>query len=127
MTVKRYRQLWIAAIALAATPALAHHSFAAFDLTRTTEIQGTLKEFKFTNPHSWMVVSVTDDKGNSAEWTIEGLSPGALAAKGIKRSAFKSGDKIAVTLNPLRSGENGGSLVSARLADGSVVTGGPGQ
>jgi hypothetical protein len=59
-----------------------------------------LKEFKFTNPHSWMVVTVTDGKGISAEWTIEGLSPGALAAKRVKRSAFKSGDKIVVTLNP---------------------------
>ena len=125
--MKRYRASWIAVLACAATSALAHHSFAAFDLTKTRDIQGTLKEFKFTNPHSWMVVTVTDEKGETAEWTIEGLSPGALAAKGVKRSAFKPGDKIAVTLNPLRSGENGGSLVSAKLADGSVVTGGPGQ
>ena len=116
-----------AALALAAGTASAHHSFAAFDLQKTVAIEGVLKEVKFTNPHSWFIVDVTAAGGATEEWSVEGLSPAALIAKGIKRSAFKVGDKVQVTLNPLRAGGNGGSLVSVKLSDGSVVTGGPGQ
>ena len=107
--------------------AAAHHSFAAFDLQKTVQIEGVLKEFRFTNPHSWFVVSVTGADGSSEDWAIEGLSPSGMASKGIKRSAFKEGDHVQVTLNPMRAGGNGGSLVSVKLGDGSIVTGGPGQ
>lgn len=115
------------ALMLCSAGAWAHHSFAAFDLQNTVEIQGVLKEVKFSNPHSWFIVTVTDASGATADWAVEGLSPTAMIAQGIKRSAFKAGDKVNVTLNPLRAGGTGGSLVSVKLSDGSVVKGGPGQ
>jgi hypothetical protein len=112
---------------MAAGVTSAHHSFAAFDVEKQVEIQGVLKEVKFRNPHSWFVVAVTDANGKVEDWAVEGLSLGALAAKGVKRSDFKVGEKVGVTLNPLRTGGIGGSLVSVKLPDGTVVTGGPGQ
>ena len=122
------RSTVVAAIAvLAAGSAFAHHSFAAFDLQKTVEIEGVLKEVKFSNPHSWFIVTVTGKDGAAEEWAVEGLSPSGMVAKGIKRSAFKVGDHVQVTLNPMRAGGLGGSLVSVKLGDGSVVTGGPGQ
>ena len=105
----------------------AHHSFAAFDLSRTVVIKGELTVVKFTNPHSWFEVKVVNAKGEDELWKVEGLSPQQLFSKGLKRSAMKVGDKITLTVNPLRSGEVGGSMVNITLADGTVLLGGPGQ
>lgn len=105
----------------------AHHSFAAFDLKKTTEIQGVLTEVRLTNPHSWFEIEVTGADGKAVIWAIEGLSPRQLFDKGLTRTSLKPGDKVTLVVNPLRSGEPGGSLVSARLADGTVLLGGPGQ
>ena len=116
-----------AAAALASTGALAHHSFAAFDLTKTVVIEGVLTDVKFTNPHSWFEVNVVDASGKSTLWAIEGLSPQQLIGKGLKRSSMKVGDRVSLTANPLRDGSIGGSLVSVKLADGTVLLGGPGQ
>ena len=115
------------AAALMAPLALAHHSFAAFDLNRTVTLEGELTEVKFTNPHSWFELKVADAKGGEQRWAVEGLSPQQLVAKGLKRTAMKVGDKVSITVNPLRDGTPGGSLVSVKLADGTVITGGPGQ
>jgi hypothetical protein len=116
-----------AALLLAAVPALAHHSFAAFDLKKTVEIEGDLTEVKFTNPHSWFQLKVVNAEGKEELWNIEGLSPQQLFSRGLKRSAMKVGDHVKLSVNPLRSGEPGGSLVTVTLADGTVLNGGPGQ
>lgn len=123
------RILWTgvaAGLLLGAVPAFAHHSFAAFDLKKTVDVEGELTEVKFTNPHSWFQVKVTGADGKEELWNVEGLSPQALFSKGLKRSAMKVGDHVKITLNPLRSGEPGGSLVNVTLADGTVLLGGPG-
>ena len=118
----------VAGIALfASLPALPHHSFAAFDLQSTVSIEGTLTQVKFTNPHSWFEVEVKGADGKSVLWGVEGLSAAQFVKKGLKRSQMKPGDPVQVVVNPLRSGDPGGSLVSVKLADGSIVTGGAGQ
>lgn len=119
---------FVAGIALAASlPALPHHSFAAFDLKSTVSIDGTLTEVKFANPHSWFEVEVKGPDGKSVLWGVEGLSAAQFVKKGLKRTQMKPGDHVEVVLNPMRSGDPGGSLVSLKLADGSIVKGGPGQ
>lgn len=113
---------------LATAPAIAHHSFAAFDLKKTVVLDGKLTEVRLTNPHSFFIVEVAGKDGQApVSWTIEGVSPNQLFAKGLKRSALKAGDHVTLTANPLRSGEIGGSLVSLKLADGTIIEGGPGQ
>ncbi|MGC4029498.1 MAG: DUF6152 family protein [Steroidobacteraceae bacterium] len=112
---------------LAALPAFAHHSFAAFDLKKTVEVDGELTQVKFTNPHSWFQLKVTGADGKEELWNVEGLSPQQLFSKGLTRSAMKVGDHVKISVNPLRSGAPGGSLVSVTLADGTVLNGGPGQ
>ncbi len=124
----KLRQLIVSLGLLAlAGAAAAHHSFAAFDLTRTVPLQGTLTKVRLTHPHSWFEVEVADASGKPVVWAIEGLSPNQLIERGLKRSALKAGDKVSLTVNPLRSGEVGGSLVTLTLADGTVINGGPGQ
>jgi hypothetical protein len=105
--------------------ALAHHSFAVFDRTKKVTLTGTVKDFQWTNPHAWIQVDVPDDKGQSTEWGVECGSPNMMARTGWKKTTLKAGDRITVVVNPLLDGRTNGSLVTATLADGTVL--GPGD
>jgi hypothetical protein len=105
-----------------ATAAWAHHSGAGVDRSRTVTISGVVKEFRWTNPHSWIDLEVTD-KGVATVWSIEMNPPPYLVRSGWKASTLKPGDKVSVTLNPIRTGEPGGIFVSVTLADGKVLDG----
>jgi hypothetical protein len=114
--------------ALAATAAVAHHSANMFDLTRTVEVKGTVKEFHWTNPHSWVVIDSLDAAGKTVAWSFEGNGPGYLVRNGWKRESLKPGDKVTITANPMRDGSAGGNLVNVVLPDGrqlSARVGGP--
>jgi hypothetical protein len=115
--------LWTAlAIAtLAATPALAHHSFAMFDMQKDVTVAGKVTEFRWTNPHSFMHLDVTDPQGATVNWAIEMTSPNNLVNGGWRRSSLKPGDTVTVTYHPLLNGKAGGSLVRVKLADGTVL------
>ncbi len=116
------RRGWIlAAIALCAAPVLAHHSYGMFDRTKELPLKGTVVEFEWTNPHSWIHVAVPDDKGVAQTWNVEMGPPGQLARTGWKRKSFKPGDKIDLTINPLKDGTPGGHLLTAKGEDGVVL------
>jgi hypothetical protein len=104
--------------------ALAHHSGAAFDTTKSVTISGTITEFNWTNPHSSFKVEVTGADGKPEIWAIEMNAPQNLIPLGWKRTTLKSGDKVTVTVRPLRDGKPGGSYMSIKLADGKVLDGG---
>jgi hypothetical protein len=103
-------------------PTRAHHSGAGVDRTRTVTITGVVKDFRWTNPHSWIDLEVTDAKG-TALWSVEMNPPPFLIRAGWKSSTLKTGDKVSVTLNPIRTGEPGGIFVSVTLPDGRVLGG----
>ncbi len=105
--------------------ALAHHSFAVFDRTKKVTLTGTVKDFQWTNPHAWIQVDVPGDKGQTTEWGVECGSPNMMARTGWKKTTLKPGDRITVVVNPLLDGRTNGSLVTATLADGTVL--GPGD
>jgi hypothetical protein len=100
----------------------AHHSFAPFDLTMEKTITGTVNRFEWTNPHSWIWVDVPNEKGGVDSWAVEGMSPNYLARRGWSKSTLKPGEKITISIRPLRNGQNGGMFVRATLADGRVLT-----
>jgi hypothetical protein len=106
------------AICLFAAPALAHHSFAMFDADKTLEMSGTVKDFQWTNPHSWLQVMVADEQGQTKEWSLEMGSPGGLAREGWRPKTVKAGDKVTVRIHPLKDGSAGGQLLSVVLPDG---------
>ena len=110
----------MAALALGA-PALAHHSFAMFDADKTVELSGTVKEFQWTNPHSWLQVVVVDETGREVEWSLEMGSPGALARNGWRPRTVVPGDEISLSIHPLKDGSSGGQFLSATLPDGTVL------
>ena len=113
-----------AGLALAATPALAHHSFAMFDQTKEIELTGTVSEFQWTNPHSWLELNVTTAAGAQEHWSLESGSIHTLTRLGWKSKMVKPGDKVTVTLNPMKNGSNGGAMQSIVFADGKKITGG---
>jgi hypothetical protein len=100
----------------------AHHSFAPFDLSMEKTITGTVSRFEWTNPHSWIWVDVPNDKGGVDTWAVEGMSPNYLARRGWTKSTLKPGEKVSISVRPLRNGQNGGMFVRATLADGRVLT-----
>ena len=113
-----------AALALCTGVATAHHSFAMFDLGKDVTVDAVIKEVQFTNPHVWLQIMVKDDKGTETEWSIESGAPGMMLRNGWKPSTLKAGDKVTLTLHPLRDGKPGGSLVKVKVPDGRTL--GPG-
>ncbi len=102
-------------------PAGAHHSFAMFDMGRTTTIAGTVKAFQVTNPHGWLRVLVSDPGGSQSEWSIELGGPGQLDRIGLTQSVVHAGDKITVQIHPFRDGSYGGQFISVTLPGGQVL------
>jgi Family of unknown function (DUF6152) len=97
------------ALALMSGAALAHHSFAMFDQDNPIELEGTVQEFKWTSPHSFILLRVKEQDGNVTVWNLEAGSPTALSREGWTAKTIKAGDEVRVTVEPLRSGAPGGA------------------
>jgi len=97
------------ALAVTSGAALAHHSFAMFDQDNPIELEGTVHEFKFTSPHSFILLRVKDQDGSVTVWNLEAGSPTALSREGWTAKTLKAGDEVRLTVEPLRSGAPGGA------------------
>ncbi len=102
------------------TPAVAHHSTAMFDFTKTVQLEGTIKDFQWTNPHTWTVVTVSGKPGVAGEYGLEGMSPNYLARNGWSKRMLKPGEKVKLAIHPLKDGRKGGFMVSVTLPDGTT-------
>ena len=109
----------------AVAPVAAHHSFAEFDRSKEVTMTGVVREVQWNNPHTWIQVVVTDDKGRKTEWGFECGSPNMMSRTGWSRSTLKMGDRVVVVGNPLKDGRPNASLVKITLPDGRVL--GPGD
>ena len=108
------------ALAVAVGSVQAHHSAAMFDMSKTVTLQGTVKEFQYTNPHSWLQVLVASPDGKTVEWGFETEGPSTLLRVGIKLKTFQPGDKVTIVAHPMRDGRPAGAWVSATKADGTI-------
>jgi hypothetical protein len=115
--------LALGALAAATLPAAAHHSFAMFDNAKTVTLDGTVKEFEWVNPHSWIHIMVVDAQGKPEEWAFEMGSPGQLTTQGWKKDTVKVGDKVSISFHPMKDGSHGGSQQGVKLANGTVMGG----
>ena len=95
--------------------ALAHHSFAMFDQDNQIELTGEVREFKFTSPHTFIILRVKGTGENVATWSLEGQSPSALVRDGWSSKAINPGDEIILRIAPLRSGAPGGAWTTNRI------------
>ena len=102
-------------------PSWAHHSFAMFDMGKTSQLTGALKDVAWNNPHTALIVVVLADNGQTAEWHFEGGPPAFMLRAGIKRDDLSSriGSKVTITFHPLKDGRTGGSLQGVKFEDGA--------
>jgi Family of unknown function (DUF6152) len=110
----------LAAAALAATiaPGRAHHSMAMFEEKKTITLEGVVKEFQYTNPHSWLLVDVTGKDGKVTTWGFEAEGPSTLQRAGIRPSELPVGTKITITGRPMKDGRPAATWEYAVRADG---------
>lgn len=111
-------------LSIAIGPTSAHHSFAMFDNEKSVTLKGQVKEFEWTNPHSWLRVMVMDQNtGKPMLWVFELSSPARLATLGMHSNSLKPGDAVSVNFHPLKDGTRGGQFVQATLPDGKQFSG----
>ena len=114
-----------AAIALslagASAPALAHHSFAMFDFQASKSVTGTIEQFDWTNPHTFIWLQVPTANGGSERYGFEGMSPNYLGRRGWSKTTLNPGDKVTVTYHPLKDGTKGGTYQKVTLSDGKEL------
>lgn len=103
---------------LSAVPGLAHHSAAMFEEKKTITVEGVVKEFQFTNPHSWLLVDVKDKNGKVTTWGFEAEGPSTLQRAGIRPSEFPVGTKLTITGRPMKDGRPAAIWEYAVKADG---------
>lgn len=112
-------------VILLATVSMAHHSPVVFDRTREVKLVGTVKEFRWSNPHSFIELDVRNEKGEIEGWAVEMNPTSYLVKAGWTSKTVKPGDTVTVMVNPLRTNEKVGKFVSILLPDGKKLTENP--
>jgi Family of unknown function (DUF6152) len=92
-----------------------------FDMNKEVTLDGTIKEFQWTNPHTWIVFEVPNASGGADEYGIEGMSPNYLARAGWSKHTLSPGDKVELIIHPLKDGRKGGFDVSVKFPDGKLM------
>lgn len=113
------------ATALLSAPAFSHHSNVAFEVTKVEALTGVVTNFQWSNPHTWLKVMVSDGKGGSAEWGLEGRAPGVLLRAGWSRKSLVPGETVTVDYSPARDGSKTGLIARVTKADGTVLPNAP--
>jgi len=121
-------RLFVLAIAVLWYPlAQAHHSFALFDHSKLTTLNGTVHEWTWANPHTWLVVDIVKADGETERWSLVGSSPNMMSRWGWNAADVKVGDKISVDIHPARDGQHLGALQTLFLPQGKVLIDPAGQ
>lgn len=105
-------------LALVSAPSFAHHSAVMFDDVKEVTVSGTVKEFQYTNPHSWLLVDVKNEDGSVTTWGFEAEGPSTLMRAGIRKSDFAPGTAITITGHPMRDGRPAAAWMKATRGDG---------
>jgi len=97
----------------------AHHSLTAlFDTSATVEVTGEVTEFQFVAPHAYILLSVTDERGEESVWQLETYPPGMLMRKGLTPAVLRPGDRISAHGFPTRDGRPLMRIVTITMPDG---------
>jgi Family of unknown function (DUF6152) len=113
---------WVLGLApFMAGAALAHHSATMFDDAKEITLTGVVKEFQYTNPHSWLLIDVTADDGTVTTWGFEAEGPSTLMRAGVGFGSFKPGTKVTITGHPMRDGRPAAMWTKAVREDGKVL------
>jgi hypothetical protein len=105
--------------------AQAHHSNSAFYVTKIITIKGVVKEFRWSNPHVWVIVTVDDGKGNKVDWKAEGRPPGILARAGWSPKSLSAGETVTIDLSPAKDDTASGLIARVTKEDGTILANAP--
>jgi hypothetical protein len=111
-----------AATLIAAAPVAAHHGAATFDTGKELTMEGTVTEWVWSNPHCFLKFDVTEKDGTVRHWTVETSNPPDMVNRGWSRRSFKGGEKVKVVVEPVKSGNPVGRLLTVTFADGKVLS-----
>jgi uncharacterized protein DUF6152 len=112
----------IAAVALLAqAPLIAHHGAAAYEVGKKVVLKGTVKQWIYSNPHCLLTLEVTGEDGQVVQWIVEGQAPNVVFPAGYRKDTFTFGDKVTVTVEPVKNGRPLGRFLAAVTADGQTL------
>ena len=118
-------RLLAAASLVAAMPALAHHSNSAYQVDQIITLEGTVKEWRWMNPHTWLYLTVKGADGKEQEWAVEGRPPGILGRAGWSSTILEPGETVTVHASPAKNGDPEGIIARVTKADGTVLGNAP--
>ena len=110
---------------ITALPAFAHHSNSAYRVTEVISLTGTVQEWRWVNPHTWLFVVVEDENGEQQEWALEGRAPGILARAGWNPDVFQPGETVMVYGSPAKDGSAEAIIARVTKADGTILGNSP--
>jgi hypothetical protein len=110
-----------AAMLGSAIPAAAHHSNSAYQVDQIVTLEGTVKEWRWMNPHTWLIMTVEEADGRTREWAVEGRPPGILGRAGWSSTILKPGERVTVHASPAKNGDPEGIIARVTKADGTVL------
>ena len=114
---------WLAAAVylVVGLPLLAHHGGASFDNEKTLTLKGTVTEWLWANPHCFLKIDVKDESGTTRNWNLETGNPTDITPNGYRRTSFKAGDAVTVTITPVKSGAPVGRIRTVTLPSGETL------
>jgi hypothetical protein len=115
----------LAVVLLQPASVLSHHSNSAYEVQKVITITGVVKEFVWSNPHTWLYVIVDDGQGGKVEWACEGRAPGILGRAGWTRNSLKPGDTVTVDMSPAKNGSKTSIIARVTKADGTILSNQP--
>ena len=99
----------------------AHHSAAPFDFMSTVDVEGTVKKFRVMNPHSVIILEVTDSERGTRDIEFEGMSASTFYRAGYTKNSVLVGDTISINIAPRFTGEDGGFVMSFITSAGEDI------
>jgi hypothetical protein len=115
----RFKLAGLSSLLVLTAPSFAHHSAVMFDDEAEVTVTGIVKEFQDTNPHSWLIIDVTNEDGSVTTWGFEAEGPSTLQRAGIRPGDFKAGTRVTVTGRPMKDGRPAATWEHAvRASDG---------
>ena len=109
-------------LSFAAPAAQAHHAFGKVFMDKVVTLNGTIEEFRWTQPHGWVLLDVQNPDASTSSWSIETAPPTVLSRRGWGPKTLVRGQRVRLTLHPWRDGGLGGSLIDVALPDGRVLS-----
>ena len=113
----------VAGLLIVSRSVVAHHGAAAFenDPAKRLVLKGTVVEWIWANPHTFLQFDVKSADGQAVRWVVEASNPPDMVNRGWSIKSFKAGDEVTVTVRPVKSGKPVGSIVQVVFADGHIL------